>query len=249
MANRYFILLMAILLSGSVFAQNNPSIWTELEFSRKINKRLKIEFNPELRLRDAFSMDSTKGWKMDSYILEAGLSYKLNRFFTLAAFYRFEEEYDAKYKRKLDENGEKIVPKEYEYIYSSESLNRLAFDLKSGFDYLRFDFQLRVRYTQGLYANNANSEWRYRGKASYDIPGSKLSPFINVEFFHDQSISGSEREIISGNMKTIDKIRYTGGFSYEINKNNELNLFYRLQDNRIKNENTNILGFGFSHNF
>ncbi len=249
MGNRVVFILIFLLLASVANAQNNPSIWTELEFSKKITKKLKVEFNPELRLLDAFKMDSTDGYKIDSYILEGGLSYKLNKFVTVASYYRFEEEFDAKYKRKLDENGNRVVPKEYEYVYSEKSLNRLAFDLKSGFDLSRFAFQVRIRYTQGLYTNNAASEWRYRGKVDYNIKGIKLVPFATVELFHDQSVLDVERDNISGGMKSIDKIRYTAGFAYSLNKNNDINLFYRLQDNRVKNENTNILGLGFSHNF
>jgi hypothetical protein len=257
---RLLFLILLVCLSG--YAQNVPSTWVELEFSKNINKNLKFEFNPELRLQDAFKMDSTNGFKMDSYILEGGLSYKLNKYLSFAGYYRFEEDYKANYKRKVDENGVKIKPKQYEYVYSNKSANRLAFDIKSGFDLKRFGFQFRIRYTKGLFSNNQASEYRYRAKVNYDIKGSKLVPYTSIELFHDKSISKLSRDSISGGFKAFDKIRYTTGLSYNINKNNELTLFYRLQNNRIigvenqsavekdiKAAKLNIIGLGYSHDF
>jgi|GEM_PF-1487418 len=249
MKNKILLLFLPLLLTFSGYSQNKPSTWFELGFSKEVVKNLKLEFNPELRLQDAFNVDSTNGFKMDSYILEGGLSYKLNKYLTFAGYYRFEEEYKAKYKRKLDANGNKIVPKQYGYIYSNNSSNRLAFDIKSGFDLNRFGFQFRIRYTKGLYVNNDASEFRYRAKIDYDIKGSKLVPFISVELFNDRSVTETDRALISGGLKDVDKIRYTGGLAYTINKNNEATLFYRLQDNRIKDETVNIIGLGYSHDF
>ena len=141
------------------------------------------------------------------------------------------------------------MPKEYEYVYSNNSANRLAFDIKSGFDLNRFGFQFRIRYTKGLYVNSNASEFRYRAKVDYDIKGSKIIPFISVELFNDRSIIEADRALISGGLKSFDKIRYTGGLSYTINKNNEVTLFYRLQDNRVKDQTVNIIGLGYSHYF
>lgn len=260
MSRKISLFLFACLLSLAGLTQNLPNTWIELEFSKKITDKLKFEFAPELRLLDGFNMDSTSGFKMDSYILEGGLSYKLHKYLSVESYYRFEEEYKAKYKRKRDENGNKIPG--YEYLYSDKSSNRLAFDIKSGFDLDRFGFQFRIRYTQGLFNNNDASEFRYRAKVDYNIKGIKLVPFVNVEFFHDLAVLQQTRDSISGGFKAFDKIRYTGGVSYKINKNNEITLFYRLQNNRKtpienlyleakdqKDANINVLGLGFSHDF
>ena len=57
MNKRTATLLLLVLFAGSVFAQSEPSTWVELEFSKKIVKNLKLEFNPELRLFGGFEMD------------------------------------------------------------------------------------------------------------------------------------------------------------------------------------------------
>ena len=212
-----FVLLLITVFSGQ--AHDGPSTWLELEFSKKIVKNLKVEFNPELRLLG--------GFKMDTYILEGGLSYKLHKYLTVAGYYRYENEYD--YKKSTGEYKGQI------------SSNRFAFDAKTGFDLNRFDFQFRLRYTNGAdfdqTTDDRASYFRYRLKTEYDIKGSKLTPYISLEAFHD---------LIN---KEFDKIRYTGGLNYPLNKNNELGLFYRLQDYINDKSSLHIIGLGYSLKF
>ena len=223
------ILFLFLFLSSTFagFAQKFPATWIELGVSKEIVKNLKAEFNPELRLLDSL--------KMDSYILEGGFSYKLHKYLTVASYYRYEDVY--KYKKKSGD------------YKKQESYNRIAIDLKSGVDIDRIGIQFRLRYTQGLFINNNDNEFRFRTKVDYDIKGSKFIPFASVEIFNDQSIMAVDRDLISGGLKTIDKIRYTAGVSYTINKNNEASIYYRIQDNRVKNETSNILGIGYRYDF
>ena len=216
---RIYLLVLALFFTFSGFSQSQPSTWVELEFSKKIIQNLKVEFNPELRMFG--------GFEMDSYILEGGLSYKLHKYLTLAGYYRFENEYNYREKRQ---------------IYEWEPAGRIAFDAKSGFELKRFDFQFRLRYTNGSDFDDTTDDkasfFRYRAKVDYDIKNSKLIPFASVEAFHD---------LIA---KDVDKMRYTGGLAYSINKKNELSLFYRLQDySETGKESMNILGIGYSLKF
>jgi len=219
MRSRISLLILVILLSFTGFAQSGPSTWVELEFSKKIVKNLKVEFNPELRLLG--------GFEMDSYILEGGLSYKLHKYLTLAGYYRYENEYNYREKRQ---------------IYEWEPASRLAFDAKSGFELKRLNIQFRVRYTNGAdfdqTTDDKASYFRYRAKLDYDIKGSKLVPFVSIEAFHDLIL------------KDVDKMRYTTGLAYSINKNNEVGLFYRLQDySEADKTSMNIIGIGYSLKF
>jgi len=226
MRSKILLLIVSVMLAYSGFAQNGPSTWIELEVSKKITKNLKLELNPELRLLGDF--------QVDSYIFESGLSYKLHKYFSIAGYYRYENEYD--YKKSTGE------------YKSQQSLNRLALDAKTGFEIKRFDLQFRLRYTRGLdhaeTTADKTSYFRYRAKLDYDIKGSKIIPNISVEAFHDLII------------KDLDKIRYTAGLAYPINKNNEIGLFYRLQDYfepsdymGDKKESTHIIGLGYSLKF
>ncbi|MDP3913036.1 MAG: DUF2490 domain-containing protein, partial [Bacteroidota bacterium] len=137
--------------------------------------------------------------------------------------------------------------REKRHIYDWEPSNRFSFDAKSGFTLNRFDFKFRVRYTNGSdfdqTAESKTSYFRYRAKIEYDTKGSKFTPFISAEAFHDLIL------------KDFDKMRYTTGLAYAINKKNEIGLFYRLQDYiepadaLTKKESINIIGIGYSLSF
>ena len=221
MKNKKLLLVfLSLVLSFSAFAQTEPSTWIEMGFSKKVVRNLKVEFNPELRLFGDF--------KMDTYILEGGLSYKLHKYLTLAGYYRYENAWD--YKNSTGAYKGQVASK------------RIAFDAKSGFELNRFDFQFRLRYTNGAdfdqTTDDKASYFRYRAKIDYDIKGSKFVPYVSFEAFHD---------LILGN---FDKVRYTGGLSYNLNNNNELSLFYRLQDySEVGKESLDIIGIGYGLKF
>ena len=217
---KVLLLILSVFLTLSVFAQTDPSTWIELGFSKKVAKNLKVEFNPELRLFGDF--------KMDTYILEGGLSYKLHKYLTIAGYYRYENEWD--YKKKTGAYKEQVAS------------NRIAFDAKSGFELKRFDFQFRLRYTNGADFDQTTDDkasfFRYRAKIDYDMKGSKFIPYVSVEVFHDLILDN------------VDKIRYTGGLNYPVNDHHELGLFYRLQDYSEGGKvSTNIIGIGYNLKF
>lgn len=225
MKHAFLLLLLVVFIAAKGYSQ--PGYWTELELSKEIVKKVKVELNPELRnLHDL---------KMDSYILEGGISYKPFKYLGIASYYRFEKEWD--YKRKTGA------------YQGKNTIKRLAFDLKSGFDLSRFSFSGRVRYAQGLDSETNENEIRYRAKIDYNIKGIKINPFVSVELFNEKSVTQAEKNTISGGLKDINKIRYTGGLLYEINKKNDISVFYRLQDNRVKDETSEVLGISFSHEF
>jgi hypothetical protein len=166
MRNRFILLVTATVISFAGFAESGPSTWAELEFSKKIVKNLKIEFNPELRLLNDY--------KMDAYILEGGFSYKVHKYLSLATYYRYEKEWD--YKKSTGAYKGQI------------ELNRLAFDAKTGFSIDRFNFAFRLRYTKSIFNDTSDDEksfFRYRAKVEYDIKNCKFIPYFSIEAFHD----------------------------------------------------------------
>jgi len=219
MRTKITLLVIAILISFAGYAGSGPSTWAELEFSKKIVKNLKFEFNPELRLLD--------NYKMDAYILEGGLSYKMHKYLTLAAYYRYENEWD--YKKSTGAYKGQI------------GLNRLAFDAKTGFSLSRFDFAFRLRYTKSIFNDSSDDEksfFRYRLKIGYDIKKSKFVPYVSAEAFHDLDT------------KEFTKYRYTAGIDYSLNSKNEVGLFYRIQDyTETGKESINIIGIGYNFKF
>jgi hypothetical protein len=187
-----------------------PATWIEIGISKKINKTIKLEFTPELRYFEDL--------KLDSYILEGGLVFKVHKYLNLGTLYRFENEY----KVKKDE-------------FNPSS--RMQFFAGTGFDYNRFKIQFRILYVDDLgiapETNNQASYFRYKAKLDYDFHSSNLAPYIAIELYHDLII------------KAIDKKRYTLGLSYSLKKNHEFSLFYRIQQKPIEMNTDHILGLSY----
>lgn len=121
----------------------------------------------------------------------------------------------------------------------------------------RFELSLRERYqfTHRLgkwvpkYASDGETqksdEWvspkdkhmlRSRIAAEYNIRKSRFTPFASVELYNDLSSSFG-----------VEKIRYTVGSEFKINKKNRLELFYRfIQGVSEGTDNMNVIGVGYS---
>lgn len=219
MKNKLSILFLLCLINLFSNAQDTPSTWYEIEFSKKIIKNLKLELNPKLKLKDDF--------EMDSYFIETGLSYKLTNYLSIGGFYRFVNEYNYRDKRE---------------VYEWEPVNRWIAEAKSGFVLDRFDFQLRLRYVYGQVIEDEEedqeSNMRYRAKVNYDIKGSKFEPYATIEAMHnlDEGL--------------IDRLRFTGGMLYNLNKKNAIELYYSFQSYLDSDDkHLHIIGIGYCLKF
>lgn len=121
----------------------------------------------------------------------------------------------------------------------------------------RFELSLRERYqfTHRLgkwvpkFASNGivqkDDEWvapkdrhmlRSRLAGEYNIRKSRFTPFASVEVY-DNLCAGFE----------IDKIRYTAGSEYKINRHNRVELFYRfVQGVSDGTDNAHVIGVGYT---
>lgn len=193
--------------------ENEWNTWTSLELNKKIKKKLELSLSPEVRFTNQFSVDE--------YFLEAGLEYKLFDFLKVGAKYRY----------LVNERETK----------STEYFRRIALDLKGNYEFKRFDFQLRTRYTNynELETDNDSKDnyLRYRLKAEYNIKKSKIAPNIGIEFF----------QLLKDN--DFDKVRYFIGASYKINKHHKVEINYLLQNYRDEDYRKNIIAIGYKFSF
>lgn len=80
---------------------------------------------------------------------------------------------------------------------------------------------------------------RTRLQVSYDIRDCHFEPYVEVELYNQLD-----------NALAYDKIRYTVGTEYKINKDNKLKIFYRFQDYAdIDEVSGHVLGLGYSFEF
>lgn len=158
----------------------------------------------------------TPDFVWDEYFIETGVEYELFQNVKVAGYYRYYKEN----KKKNDETGHKYF-----------------FEIMPEFDLSRFEIQARVRYLNNFISKSVDETdpyLRYRIKVKYDIRKSKVEPYVHVELYHD--VKNHE----------FNRIRYTGGATYDFNKTHAASLFYRIQDYWNKNEVINIIGVGYS---
>ena len=80
---------------------------------------------------------------------------------------------------------------------------------------------------------------RSRLQVSYNIKGFPFEPFVEVEVYNELDKAFA-----------LDKVRYTVGTEYKINKKNKLKVYYRYQDYAdIDEVNGHVLGLGYAFEF
>lgn len=76
---------------------------------------------------------------------------------------------------------------------------------------------------------------RSRLQVEYDIPSCEITPYANVEVY---SVKGG-----------TDKLRYTVGADWKMNRENRFSLFYRYIDEKGDDLNEHIVGVGHNYRF
>ncbi len=233
---RFYICLIALLSGVHCFSQ---ALWTSADVKKSFGKRWGIGAEVEYRTQDKFSDTervtiAVQGeYKVSFLKVDAGYKYMLGR--------------------SLEETTKKgnIIPPYW--IDRHRAYMSLSGKLKLG----RFGLSLRERYQfthrsgkwVPKYASDGvtskKDEWisskdkhilRSRLSCEYSIRKSKFTPFASVEVYDDLS-AGFD----------VEKLRYTVGSEYKINKRNRLELFYRfIQGVEPGEDNVNVIGVGYS---
>jgi len=195
------ILFVLIFCATSIQAQEKDfESWDGIEFRYDINKDLRFSLNEEFR----FNKNVTN---LKKVLTEAGISYDLNKHFTVKLKYRFEKFNDI----------------EKSYI----TRHRYCFDLVWDQDLSkRLNLSLRGRF-QERYTEVKSSEYgmlpkryfRQKIHFEYNIKKNPISPFVSAEaFLHLSNVS-----------KQYDQFRFCIGAKYNINKIFRLEGFYGYQ--------------------
>lgn len=202
--------IFVFILSGSnLFAQeteNELQSRANVELSYKPIKKLKFTLTPEIRFDEDFSFDE--------YLIQGEVEYKAFKFLSVGARYGF--------------LGKIKETKDNEYF------NRYALytTYKQKLD--RFKASFRLMYSN--YADdevNDKSFLRYKLGLKYDIPNSKITPYVSAQLFHDTENA------------RIFKTRYALGLDYKLFKNNYLGIDYKFDYYNTEYLNRHIISLGY----
>lgn len=243
-------------------------VWTTLEASKKINKKLKLDFEAELRTIEGLG-------DLERVSAGAGASYKLTKWLKASAGYIFIYSHNLESKKfkdpVVDEEGNLFSVYNVDHAYWTER-HRFHVSLSGDYKIGRVEFTLRER----LQYTRTNSATTDETKYDYDLG---LDPILSTEDneriittapeFKEAKDNTTLRSRLSAKWdirnckftpfasvelytrfdewKGCDKLRYRVGTSYKINKDNEISLFYLYQDANDDDEpKGHAVGIGYS---
>ena len=246
-------------------------VWGTVEASKKINKKLKLEFEAELRTLEGFG-------EIERVSAGAGASYKFTKWLKASAGYIF------MYNHSLDEKNikwdDKLEVPGYGTYYDSNldhaywtERHRFHVTLTGEYKIGRVEFSLRerVQYTRTNSATTDETQYRWQQNFTPDY-SQELEPTLNEETepeFKEAKHNTTLRSRLNAKWdirnckitpfasvelytrldewKGFDRLRYRLGASYKINKDNEITLYYLFQhDNDEEKSKGHAVGISYS---
>jgi len=220
MSKSHFLLglVFACLFTNAQVPTKDFQSWNSISVEKRIFKKYSILLDQDIRLDQNASM-------FKDYITVIGAHYVVNKYIKVRGLYRF----------TLSEDFEDGTS--YEHRWYADGMLRY----KPG----RFIYGYRLRYQLSYEDLDANRfhHLRNRFTLKYDIPKSKILPYVGVELYY------SLNDPIKN---SVERSRYTAGIEYAISDYLGVSCFYRLQKRKTygsKPYNRYILGLGASYEF
>ena len=200
-SKRLAVGILFLILSRIIYCQNDDfGIWYGVNAEYSINKTLEIDVSTMVR---TFSNAS----KVEEAFLEGGVTYKFNKYFSIAGGYRFTE--------NLEDNNEFHIRHKW-----------LA-DLKGSLPLENFSFSARFRFqvqSKTFYEKESDKLPYYHGrlkfKAIYKTPKFPVNPYLEMESFS---------ALFENSKRVIDKNRFSAGLEYKIAKKHFIEAEYMFQ--------------------
>ena len=245
---KLFSLVAALMIATGGFAQSDDfGIWTSIEAQKKINKKINIALEGELRTRDNVSTNDRWSIGLDG-------SYKLTKWLKASAGYTFL--YDNNERISYYEAGDKKV--------ESGAVN--AGDPKKRAEYWaprhRFHLSLTASQSFGNLEVSLRERWQYTYRPEKTVD-QRYSYWDEEWDGEEHTFRGKGKNVLRSRLQLESKLKsigltpyasYTIGADYNISKHHALGLFYRYQDIRSDDDfelepNMHILGVGYKFKF
>lgn len=214
---------ISIFSAGLSFAQENDfAIWENIYLEKILPHKTTIHLNHEGRIKENAS-------QFNYAYADVGITKKINKYFHFSFDYVFmEKALNTSFWSTRHQLYADVV---YKY-------NRKSFRY-----YLRSMLQAQ---TQDIYSSESGSIPSYylRNKIIVKYCLRRYTPYMATEFYYNLN-SNSKLG------KQFDRARYFAGCFYELDKANEVEIYYLFENhfNVNHSDNNYILGLGFSHTF
>lgn len=215
-----------VILLGACSAASAQESWGSsltLEQSKRLFRKLDISLEEEFRLRDNFSTSDRISGALD-------ISYKPFKYLKAGGAYNpiyFNHE----------KKGWEMRHRYYFYATGSYTYRRFTLSLRE-----RFQSTYRVDVKETATRANPKQVLRSRLKLAYDGNKTRFEPYLSAEFY---------KPLNDPTDNSINKMRYTAGTAYKLNKQHAVELFYRYTNFMDDDDTsgTNMIGIGYSFRF
>ena len=208
----------------TVSAQSEGGLLLGAEAEKKLNKKLDISLDAELRTRNDFKT-------MDRWAVGLGAQYKLTKWLKADAGYKllntnFREDIDLKSSGAYNHWRPSywgVKHRFYASLAASHKFsNNIKLELRERWQYTyrpektveRWDFDDEA-WENKVRSSAAKNQLRSRFEVSYDRKRALFTPFASIELYHSWG---------------IEKIRYNIGTDLRLSKQHNLSIYYRYQN-------------------
>lgn len=225
---------------------NDFALWMTVGAEKKFNKKWSMGVEFEYRMHD--NIEAGKGWGAPNrWSIAIGADYKPWSWLKLDAGYKFIRDHSLPEWNEKDQEETEAYWGSKHRVYASATGSYKVGNVK-------FSLRERWQYTYRCEVPDVTYDWEHdrlepvkaKGKhvsrtklqISYSKKKAWYEPYISYELYA---------------AKKWDKMRYTAGCEFKINKHNAVDVFYRFQDvNKDDNYNdrdSHIIGIGYLFKF
>lgn len=216
----YVVALMLFTLPA--FSQDNKlGLWYNADAEIKLMRNLKAGLAGSLRT-------DHNGSDVESFYLEGGLNYKLNKHFSTGAFYRVIE-------KKEDDGNFYFRHRLYAEVKGKMPVSRFTLTAR-----YRFQEQTKT-YIKDPVDDDPGFYNRFKFEIDYNIPKVPLTPAVYAEFLG---------ETFASNGILIEKRRTGASLSYSISKKQDVSVEYIYLTSKVTNPRYfNVISLNYSVKF
>lgn len=213
----------SLLTIHTLSAQDDLGSSLSADITKRIIPGLNLSLEEDFRLRDNLS-------EVDRFSTTLELSYKPWKFLKLGGAYNL-----INYNHET--KGWEVRHRYYFFATGSYRINRFTVSLRE-----RFQSTYRVGVKETSIRANPKLYLRSRLEVEYDIRNCKFEPFASVELYNTLNDPQGNK---------MNKLKYTAGSKYKLNKRNSLQLYYRYVNFKDDDEGNgkHMIGLGYSYKF
>ncbi len=202
--------------------------WTSIDLKKEV-KNWDLSAEVEVREKGFFE-------KTERLSLQIEGLYNFSKFLSSGISYSLMDFYDYKY------DDYQLRHRVQAILGSDIDLGRFEFSIKERGELTSKDEKDRISDGEiDTYKINPEIIWRNKMKIEFDIPNFSLFPSLSLETFYLLNDPDGNR---------FEKLRYTFGLSYKVNKHNKFNVFGIYNNELIDGEaDSYVTGLGYSYTF